>query len=34
LVEKLLWNHGKVPSLGRETGRFYPILGPIELSAA
>jgi hypothetical protein len=32
LVEKLLWNHGKVPSLGNETGRFYPILGPIELS--
>src|SRR5712691_4749111 len=34
LVEKLLWNHGNVPSLSRETGRFYPMLGPIELSAA
>src|SRR6266446_3351803 len=34
LVEKLLWNHSKVPSLSHETGRFYPMLGPIELSAA
>jgi hypothetical protein len=33
-AEKLMWNHGKVPSLGSETGRFYPMLGPIELSAA
>src|SRR5438128_9344980 len=33
-VEKLRWNHGKVPSLGSETGRFYPMLGSIELSAA
>jgi hypothetical protein len=34
LIEKKVWNHGQVSSLGNETGRFYLILGPIELSAA
>jgi hypothetical protein len=34
LVEKKVWNHGKTPSLGGETGGFYLILGPMELSAA
>jgi hypothetical protein len=28
-----VWNHSKTPSLGDETGRFYLILGPRELSA-
>src|SRR5712691_139125 len=34
LVEKKVRNHGTPPSLGGETGGFYLILGPIELSAA
>src|SRR6516165_6916418 len=34
LIEKKVWNHGKVPSLGGEIGGFYLILGPRELSAA
>jgi hypothetical protein len=34
LIEKKVWNHGQVSSLGNETGRVYLILGPIELSAA
>ena len=34
LVEKKVRNHGKPPSLGGETGGFYLILGPMELSAA
>ena len=34
LVEKKVWNHGKTPSLGGETGGFYLILGPMELSVA
>src|SRR4029453_11521191 len=32
--EKWRWHHGQVPSLSSETGRCYPMLGPIELSAA
>jgi hypothetical protein len=34
LVEKQVWNHGKTPSLGGETGGLYLILRPMELSAA
>jgi Asp-tRNA(Asn)/Glu-tRNA(Gln) amidotransferase A subunit family amidase len=34
LIEKQVWNHGKTSSLGGETGGFYLIRGPIELSAA
>ena len=34
LIEKKVWNHGKVPSRGGETRGFYLILGPRELSAA
>jgi hypothetical protein len=34
LIVKKVWNHGKIPSLGGETERFYLILGLIELSAA
>src|SRR6516225_7545439 len=34
LIEKKVWNHGKVPSRGGEIGGFYLILGPRELSAA
>src|SRR4029453_10762713 len=33
LVEQKVWNHGKTSSLDGETGRFYLILGPMELSA-
>jgi hypothetical protein len=33
-LQPVMWNHGKTPSLGGETGGFYLILGAIELSAA